>query len=112
MGLAGTANCIASASVQVQVASAPLTCVANSTSGEMLAVGSSRGACSIVQLNEAMWVSPKEEKGAINAMLEREGLRCELLRCRRALWESLWRKLCGRRHVRCLRGPCWQVLGM
>lgn len=61
--------------LQVQVASAPLTCVANSSSGEMLAVGSSRGACSIVQLNEAMWVSPKEEKSAINAMLEREGLR-------------------------------------
>jgi len=61
--------------VQVQVAAAPLTCVANSSSGEMLAVGSAKGACSIVQLNEAMWVSPKEEKSAINAMLEREGLR-------------------------------------
>lgn len=53
-------------------------------SGEMLVVGTAGGACSVLALNESMWVSPKEEKGAINAMLEREGLRyvtCPSLSC-------------------------------
>jgi hypothetical protein len=60
----------------VQVASSPLTCISNSLSGEMLVVGTLDGACSVLALNESMWVSPKEEKGSINSMLEREGLRC------------------------------------
>lgn len=59
----------------MQVASAPLTCIANCTSGEMLVVGTAGGACSVLALNESMWVSPKEEKAAMNTMLEREGLR-------------------------------------
>lgn len=46
-------------------------------SGEMLVVGTAGGACSVLALNESMWSSPKEEKGAINSMLEREGLRCD-----------------------------------
>lgn len=54
-----------------------MTCIANSMSGEMLVVGTAGGACSVLALNESMWSSPKEEKGAINSMLEREGLRCD-----------------------------------
>jgi hypothetical protein len=42
----------------------------------MLVAGTAAGACSVLALNESMWVSPKEEKAAINTMLEREGLRC------------------------------------
>lgn len=65
----------------VQVASSPLTCISNSMSGEMLVVGTAGGACSVLALNESMWMSPKEEKGAINTMLEREGLRYSPLSC-------------------------------
>jgi hypothetical protein len=61
--------------LQVQVSDKPLTCLANTTSGEHLVVGNQCGSCSVLQLSSSMWMSPKEEKAAVNAMLEREGLR-------------------------------------
>jgi dynein intermediate chain 2, axonemal len=62
--------------LQVQVSDKPLTCLANTTSGEHLVIGNQGGSCSVLQLSSSMWMSPKEEKAAVNAMLEREGLRC------------------------------------
>lgn len=60
----------------MQVSDKPLTCLANTHSGEYLAVGSDSGSCAVLQLSKSMWTSPKEEKASINAMFEREGLRC------------------------------------
>ena len=62
--------------LQVQVTDAPLTCLANTASGEHLVVGAASGSCAVLQLSSSMWTSPREEKAAITAMLEREGLRC------------------------------------
>lgn len=54
----------------------PLTAVAVTTSGEQVAVGAKGGAITILNLSRSLWVSPKEEKAAIVAVLERESLRC------------------------------------
>ena len=62
----------------MQVTDAPLTCLANSASGEHIVTGSARGSCAVLQLSRSVWNASKEEKGAIVSMLEREGLRCAL----------------------------------
>ena len=65
--------------VQVKVTDSPLTSMACAPDGRHLAVGAMNGTCTVLQLCQSMYVSPKEEKSSINAMLEREGLRCVLL---------------------------------
>jgi WD40 repeat protein len=72
--------------LQVQVSDKPLTCLANTHSGEYLAVGSDSGSCAVLQLSKSVWTCPKEEKASINAMFEREGLRCD------ACYASLYSK--------------------
>lgn len=65
--------------LQVQVTDCPLTSIATTLDGQHLAVGALNGTCTILKLCSSMYVSPKEEKSSINAMLEREGLRCVFL---------------------------------
>jgi dynein intermediate chain 2, axonemal len=54
----------------------PLTALAGAPAGERLAVGAKGGAVTVLHLSRSLWVSPREEKAAVVAVLERESLRC------------------------------------
>jgi hypothetical protein len=66
--------------VQVQVSDQPLTAFGVRDDGAVLGCGTADGCCSVMQLSSALVEMVPNEKQTINAMFERETLRCACCR--------------------------------
>lgn len=64
--------------MQVQVSDQPLTAFGVRDDGGVLGCGTADGCCSVMQLSSALVEMVPNEKQTINAMFERETLRCDL----------------------------------
>jgi hypothetical protein len=62
--------------LQVQVSDQPLTAFGVRDDGAVLGCGTADGCCSVMQLSSALVDLVPNEKQTINAMFERETLRC------------------------------------
>lgn len=72
--------------LQVQVSDQPLTAFGVRDDGAVLGCGTADGCCSVMQLSSALVDIVPNEKQTINAMFERETLRCVCPAATAACW--------------------------
>ncbi|KAF6773195.1 hypothetical protein AHF37_06992 [Paragonimus kellicotti] len=68
--------------LSIQVCDEPLHCLRVQEQGRLIATGSHRGVCTILEVSEGFYTQPKNEKVKITAMFERETHREKILEAR------------------------------